>query len=373
MLYLYDKILLYVKYLLVVQVVAYFCSLVIKGVNQMSNIEFNVLISKDVSMMSDLLCKRQTKQGEYFPFLNNDFLNKQSLEDHLTTLFLKHNIIGIKATHLGQLVGYIFGEVIISNRIGRAIWVPYEGMAILEDQPSKLLRILYSKVSDLWIKHGCFNHNFLIPMATNVYYEAFVNLSFAIEQVYGVMDVHAYQPFKESEDVSIRIANKKDREVLKNMSSILSHYQNLSPVYIPAFPEVIENIKHAFERLVDEEDVLVLLAQTDNQDCGFLEYEKIEPSLMNPDNSIELCTAGVLDSYMSKGVGKKLMNEGNEIIKKMGYNYIVTDWRITNLASSSFWPKCGFNPIAYKMVRQIDPNNAWANFDNPRIHVKTFG
>lgn len=343
------------------------------GENQMKDVIFKVLTKDDVSKMSDLLLNRQKIESEHFHFLNNSILNKQFLEELLHSKFLDHHVIGIGAIYQEKLLGYIFGEVVISNRIGRAIWVPYEGVAILEDQLSKLLRILYSKVSELWIKHGCFNHNILIPMATNMYYEAFVNLSFAIEQVYGVMDVHAYMPFTESEDVSIRIAEEKDREVIKSMSSILSHYQNQSPVYIPAFPEVIENTRLAFERLIDEEDVLVLLAQIDDLDCGFFEYEKIKPSLMNPENSIELCTAGVVASYMSKGVGKKLMNEGNEIIKKMGYNYIVTDWRITNLASSSFWPKCGFNPIAYKMVRQIDSNNAWATFDNPRMHVKSLG
>ena len=48
---------------------------------------------------------------------------------------------------------------------------------------------------------------------------------------------------------------------------------------------------------------------------------------------------------------------------------MITDWRITNLASSTFWPKCGFKPVAYRMVRYINSNIAWANFNNPSIKV----
>jgi ribosomal protein S18 acetylase RimI-like enzyme len=70
---------------------------------------------------------------------------------------------------------------------------------------------------------------------------------------------------------------------------------------------------------------------------------------------------------MGSGVGKKLMNEGCRVIKEKGYGSITTDWRITNLASSTFWPKCGFKPVAYRMIRFIDTNYAWANFNNPSI------
>jgi len=63
----------------------------------------------------------------------------------------------------------------------------------------------------------------------------------------------------------------------------------------------------------------------------------------------------------------KIDDRRGRIIKEKGYGNITTDWRITNLASSTFWPKCGFKPVAYRMVRFIDSNYAWANFNNPSI------
>jgi ribosomal protein S18 acetylase RimI-like enzyme len=105
------------------------------------------------------------------------------------------------------------------------------------------------------------------------------------------------------------------------------------------------------------------------KEVGFQIYETITPDLMTPDNGIELSVAGTYPLQMRNGIGKKLMNEGYRMMKEKGYSSIITDWRITNLASSTFWSKCGFKPIAYRMVRYIDKDVAWANFTNPSINL----
>lgn len=68
---------------------------------------------------------------------------------------------------------------------------------------------------------------------------------------------------------------------------------------------------------------------------------------MTPDNGVELSISGSCGSQRGNGVGKKLMNEGYRIMKEKGYDYITADWRIMNLTSSTFWPKCGFKPIEW--------------------------
>jgi hypothetical protein len=333
----------------------------------MNNYEFRSITINDIPGMADLQIARQNLESRVFPFLKNSCLNVKYIRDRLGELFDESKVIGIGAFVKDELAGYIMGDIRINNRIGRAAWVPYEGIAIREDQSSELIRYLYAKVSVLWLEQGCFSHYTLVPIANTVYYEAFLKLSFAIEQVHAVMNIEEYKPFKNVADVDIRLANKMDSEVLGKMSSIISTFQNSPPVFIPALPEVLANIKRAFKGLVEEVDVIVLIAEKDKKELGFQEYEMIAPSLMAPDDGIELCTAGTYYSQMGSGIGKKLMNEGCRVIKEKGYGSITTDWRITNLASSTFWPKCGFKPVAYRMVRFIDTNYAWANFNNPSI------
>lgn len=333
----------------------------------MKNCEFRSINNNDIPAMTNLLIDRQNLESNTFPFLKNSCLNMNCITETLEKLFTDSKVIGVGAVIDDELVGYIIGEIKITNRIGRCAWVPYEGIAIRADQPSELIRYMYAKVSVMWLEQGCFSHSALIPIANQKYYEAFLNLSFSIEQAHGVMNIADYKPFENAADVDVRLTNKMDSEVLSKMSSIISKYQNSAPVFLPALPEVLDRINAAFKGLVDEDDVVVLIAEKDNRELGFQEYEMITPNLMTPDDAIELCTAGTYSSQMRSGIGKKLMNEGCRIIKEKGYNSIKVDWKITNLTSSIFWPKCGFKPIAYRMARYIDSNYAWANFNNPSI------
>ena len=337
-----------------------------RGGLEMNNYEFRSITTNDIPSMSNLLISRQNLEVGVFPLLNNSCLNEKYIKDKLEKLFADGKVIGIGAFVNDELVGYLMGEIVISTRSGRVAWVPYEGVAIRRDQSSELIRHLYAKVSVLWLEQGCFDHSILVPIGNTVYYDAFLHLSFAIKQVHAVMNIEEYKPFENVADVDIRLADKEDSEALGRMSSIIAKFQNSAPSFIPVAPEVLESRKEGFKGLVEGDD-MVLIAEKDKQELGFQSYEVSTPNLMTPDNVVELEIAGTYYSQMGSGIGKKLMNEGCTIMKEKGYGNIKTDWTITNLASSTFWPKCGFKPVAYRMARNIDSNYAWANFTNPSI------
>ncbi|MCH1624428.1 GNAT family N-acetyltransferase [Ferdinandcohnia quinoae] len=335
----------------------------------MKRCEFQPISIDDLPAMADLLIQRQNAEAEVFPFLKNSCLNKEYTTDLLRNLLNHKKVIGVGAFTNHELVGYLIGEIKIDTLRGRHIWVPYEGIAIRMDQSSELIRNLYAKVSVKWLEQGCFMHYTIIPLGNQVYYDAYQRLSFFIQQVHGVLNIGDYKPFEHVSDIEIKIADKMDSEMMGKMSSIIQSYQNSTPTFEPALPEVVSNIHSAYKSIVEEDDPTCLIASKDMKEVGFQVYDQINTDLMTPDNGVELSIAGTSDSQMGKGVGKRLMNEGYRIMKEKGYNSIVTDWRITNLASSTFWPKCGFMPVAYRMVRSIDSHIAWANFNNPSIKL----
>lgn len=334
----------------------------------MCEYEFRLITIDDIPGMVALLIDRQNLESKVFPLLRNSCLNTKYITDSLEELFTNSKVIGIGAFDNGKLVGYIMGEIKIDNRRGRYVWVLYEGIAIRLDQSSELIRNLYAKVAILWLEQGCFMHYTIIPLGNQVYYEAFLKLSFFIQQVHGVMNMEEYKPFENVSDAEIRVANKMDSETMGNMSTIIQSYQNSSPSFAPALPEVVTDIRNGYKCAVEDNDAMIFIAEKELKGLGFQAYWPITPDLMVPDNGVELSIAGTYYSQMGNGVGKKLMNEGHRIMKEKGYNSIIADWRITNLTSSTFWPKCGFKPIAYRMARYIDSNLAWANFNNPSVN-----
>lgn len=330
--------------------------------------DFRPIEIDDVPAMVDLLIHRQNLESKAFPSLENNCLNAKHITDLLNKLLLTSKVIGMGAFVNDELVGYSIGKIQIDTDRGRHIWVPYEGVAIRKDQSLELIRNLYAEVSTLWLEQGCFNHYILIPFGNAVYYEAFLQLSFFIQQAHGIMSIEDYKPFENVSDADVRLANKMDSEAMGRMSSIIYSHQNLAPVFEPVLPEVVMKIKDGYKKIVEDDDSMIFIAEQDGQELGFQVYEHISSGLMVPDDGVELSIAGIYPSQMRSGVGKKLMNEGIRFIKEKGYKNIIIDWRITNLTSSTFWPKCGFRPVSYRMVRYIDSNFMWANFNNPGIN-----
>lgn len=335
--------------------------------------DFRVITTEHIPAMTQLLMDRQKIESGTFSFLNNSCLNAENINELIQKLVDNKKVIGLGAFNNNEMIGYIIGEMKIDGLRGRGrhIWIPYEGVAIRNDQSPEILREIYSRAAVLWLEQGYFSHHIFVPLGECKYLDAFQRSGFFMDHVYGVMNMEDYKPFENSCDVDIRFGDKNDRDKMGNMSTIIFSALNSAPTFAPMVPEIVMDINEGYKGLVEDEDVTVLIAEKGDVELGFQVYEGVEPDLMTCDHGVELVVAGTYDSQRGKGIGKKLMNEGFRIMKEKGYKSMVTDWKITNLSASTFWPKCGFKPTVYRMVRNIDSNIAWANFDNPRLKASS--
>jgi ribosomal protein S18 acetylase RimI-like enzyme len=330
----------------------------------MKDIKFLHIDKTNISSMVQLLHSRQLKEIETHPYLETEKLQASSITALLEKTFNEHKIAGIGAYEEDELVGYLFAQIKFDETRGKHAWVPLEGMAIKQGKSSELIRTLYAEVSSLWLNYGCFTHYVLAPTGDIQFVDAFQRLSFGFEQVHGVLDISRFQKANQNEDILIRIGTEDDRELIGSMSDIIFSYQNDSPVYAISLPETVINIRKGYQGIANDEEAFLLLAELNGQTAGFQAYWPIESHLMVPERTFELSVAGTFPAFMGYGIGKSLMNKAVQLLEEKGVQYIITDWRITNLASSSFWPKCGFTPLYHRMQRTIDSRLGWANFNN---------
>ncbi len=328
----------------------------------MRNLNFKEISVADINAMAELLEARQRQELSSFPFLDNKVLKTEYVIENVTKLVDNETVIGLCAYNDDLLLGYLIGEIRIDavRGNGRHIWVPYEGVAIREGQSAELLRTLYSEVSLLWNEKGCFNHIINIPLGKSLYLDALMRLSFSIDHVHGIMKLSDYNNFKTQTKIDIRKANIDDSDKLGNLSNVILSALNATPTYLAVVPETIDQINKGFKRLPNDSDSITFLAEEDNKAVGFQVFEAVDSNLMIPDNSIELSIAGTLYSHSSKGIGKFFMNHTCEYMRNKGHDYVVSDWKMSNLSASRFWSKCGFTPIAYRMCRLINKDITWA-------------
>jgi len=75
--------------------------------------------------------------------------------------------------------------------------------------------------------------------------------------------------------------------------------------------------------------------------------------LGRPERAAFLGFASTLPEARGSGLGLALTDASFNWAAENGYEVMVTDWRVTNLLSSRFWPKRGFRPVFFRLYRSI--------------------
>lgn len=313
---------------------------------------------------AELLAARHHNERGLLSELPDTFENVEMALKAVEAAWKRENTSGVAAIKNGQLVGYIIGRLVTDIHRGRHAWINYEGLAIEETEGVELYRTMYSILAEKWVNQGCFEHYVQVPSGKSEVVDAWFRLGFGHEQAHALLELHHEAvEVEEIEGIEVRLADKSDVEAIKNISTLIMTHQVGSPVWaIPGFPEELEEFRQGYAELLDDESVRLWTAFRGEKLVGFQGFwpeEANEKNMMIPDKCIYLGVGGTVIEERGCGIGKLLAQKGfNDSISRE-YKYCFTDWRMTNLLSSRFWPKQGFKPIAYRLTRKIDPRILW--------------
>lgn len=275
-------------------------------------------------------------------------------------------VAGVAALHDGRLKGYLLGRPLIDELWGRSAWVRPAGCALAPDEDTEVVRHLYAALAAPWVDQGIFFHFALQPVADPALVHAWFSLSFGIEQIYGLAGLTQIDlsPPPAVPGLEIRRAGPEDRQTLADFSDIIWRHQVQAPVWGIMLPELVAEQRTGWAELVDDANVAVWLAFLDGEPVGCQCYWPAETSdddLLTPDGCCELSVAGTRPHVRGRGIGTALTRHNLAHARAAGYSTCITDWRSTNLPAARFWPRQGFRPIAYRLVRRVDARIAWAN------------
>jgi GNAT superfamily N-acetyltransferase len=82
-------------------------------------------------------------------------------------------------------------------------------------------------------------------------------------------------------------------------------------------------------------------------------YRRPEGDLRIPSHSIDLANALTEPGVRESGVGVALTSYVLAWAHEHGYRSMTTDWRMTNLLASRFWPRRGFRETFLRLHRTI--------------------
>lgn len=318
---------------------------------------------------SSLLAARYRAQRKRTPLLPIRFEDEVEAKFALIHILAQSGVSGVAAISQGQLVGYLLGQLHINSIRGRHTWIYPAGFGVREDSTPELLRDLYASLSENWVANGFFDHYILTPGQNWDDLQYWLHLGFALEQAHALLAIDdiSLDKIKTNPELVIRQATQENRAIVQSFSDLIPKATAGAPVWGVALPESLPDIREGYGELLDEEGTIVWLAFLEEEAVGIHVYRTLNSqdlSMLIPEYCARLTVASTKPHARGKKVTSSLFAHALQHAKENGFRYLETDWRIANLAASRTWPWLGFQQVATRLVRKVDPRIVWANGEN---------
>jgi GNAT superfamily N-acetyltransferase len=253
---------------------------------------------------------------------------------------------GAEARRDGKLVGRLLAEVRDDKVRGRHAWSALGDHCAEEPE---LYRDLYAVAGRRWLDEGAASHYVVVPADDQILW-AWLGAAFAIQQVHGERSLEDVGEPRSPSGFTIRLAGLDDLEAGARLAPIITEHQIEAPVWSwLERPSDAELREHWREAVADPASTWFLAERDDGTPLGglLLWDDEGEP--------ISLDVAFTVPEARGLGVGVALTERAFWWARQHGHDRMKADWRIANLLASRFWPKRGFRPTAYRMVRYVQP------------------
>lgn len=301
-----------------------------------------------------LLAARQARHREAEPSLPERFEDPAAAREEVEAAWHAEGSSGTAALRDGRVVGYLIGTPREDKIWGKNVWVELAGHAVEEPED---LRDLYAGAAARWVEEGRTRHYALVPANDASLVDAWFRLGFGQQHAHGLQEV---TPRKVAlpPGIEIRDPRKEEIEELIEVDLALPAHQSRSPVFSSiAQPTREESRKEWLSTLADDEEH-VLVAYQEGKPVAVwsvmpLEASSVHHGVGRPERAAFLGFASTLPEFRGSGRGLALTDASLDWASRNGYDVMVTDWRVTNLLSSRFWPKRGFRPVFLRLYRSI--------------------
>jgi ribosomal protein S18 acetylase RimI-like enzyme len=321
--------------------------------------ELRAFSDDDLDGAGALLAGRHRRHREAEPLLPAAYEDPVSARAAVVGAWRKPGAAGTVALRGGRVVGFLIGSPEDPQHWGPNDWVELAGHAV--DEP-ELVRDLYAHAAQAPFDDGRTRHYVLAPASERGLLDAWYRLGFGQQQAYGIREV---QPTAWPDGV--REASPDDLDALVELAPAISRHHAVSPVFSDHAARRMaapgrEQTRDALQEDVARPDIGTLVAEVDGRIVGLLEVCPVElagngvdghGALARPDGACFLAFAATDPEARGAGAGVRLTTAAFAWAHEAGYPTMVTDWRVTNLLASRFWPQRGFRTTFLRLYRSI--------------------
>ena len=317
----------------------------------MARLEIRPFSDEFVPAAGELLAARQRAHRTVEPLLPERYEEPGAAAAEVEALARDAGVSGAVALRGGRPVGYLLGAPRPNSIWGDHVWIELAGHAVEEPED---VRDLYAAAAAHWVEAGHVRHYAMVPASDARLVDAWSRVGFGRQHAHGIREV---PPADWPEGV--RLAEERDVDALVALSPQLSDHQLLSPVFAGRPPgEAPEELRDEILEDLAKPELGDLVAERGGRIVGAFQLVPVELSsvhsgLARPEGAALLGWAATDAAVRGSGAGLALTQGAFAWAREHGHDVIVTDWRVTNLLSSRFWPARGFREAFLRLYRHI--------------------
>ena len=317
----------------------------------MARLEIRPFSAEFVPHAGELLAERHRAHRVAEPLLPERYERAIAAAEQVEAITAADGASGTVALRGSRVVGFLVGSRKADDRWGPNVWVDPAGHAV--ESPEDV-RDLYGAAAARWFDEGRPRHYVVVPATARALVDAWARVSFGIQHALGIREVA-----ESSWPEGVRLAEERDVEELVDLSPLLVEHQAQSPVFGVGAPrETAEEIRAEIVEDLSKPEIGDLVAEQNGRVVGSFQVVPVELSsvhagLARPEGAALLSWAATQTEVRGSGAGLALTQAALAWAHERGHRTMVTDWRVTNLLSSRFWPARGFRETFLRLYRHI--------------------
>jgi GNAT superfamily N-acetyltransferase len=288
---------------------------------------------------AELLARRHARHREAEPLLPDDL-------DFRAEVGREWRREGASGVFAGD--GYLIAAPAAA---GGATWmrVFVAGQALESDR--ERMRDLYAAAAQRWVDEGHTKHAVFVPSHDRELVDAWFRLSFGSSGVLALRATDLEDDFES--DIEIRRGTPEDFREMARLDVEMAAAMRPAPSFSDTQVQSVEEVEAEWRDDPDQDAYELFVAERDGRIVGHIVLYYRPPDVRVPRNSIDLAAASTLPEARGTGVGRALTAHVIRWAHEHGHAVMTTDWRMTNLWASRFWPKRGFRVAFLRLYRSI--------------------
>jgi GNAT superfamily N-acetyltransferase len=311
----------------------------------MRGLEFRPFADEHLGDAAKLLAERHRRHRAAEPLLPEvpDFAAEIERE------WRADGAAGVFASRGGKPVAYLVARPMPYARDATWMLAGVAGHAIEGDPET--IRDVYAAAAAAWTEAGHTRHGVFVPASDRELVDRWFRLCFGASGVLAMRETGAEEPVDAG--VTIRGGTADDVEDAARLEREMSGAMLPSPSFSDHAPPPADEVVEEWRGTWDDDTYAHFVAEREGRIVGNILLYRRPPDLRVPVDSIDLAQASTEPSARGSGVGRALTAHVLTWAQEHGYPTMTTDWRMTNLFASRFWPRRGFRETFLRLYRSI--------------------